>query len=105
MKRGKLVILDCESIDSIYGSLEAIAGAKRSAIESFLDSVDLDALYNSDSPPPCPVNDYLLDAFRKNFHSSLSYDASCWFHLTRVARRTRRKIVATTSSEGLTIEK
>jgi hypothetical protein len=79
-----MTLLDCESIDSIYGSLEAIAGAKRSAIESFLDSMDLDALYNSNSPPSCPVNDYLLDAFRKNFRSNLSYDATCWFHRTRV---------------------
>ena len=83
-----MILLDCESIDSIYGSLETIAGAKRSAIESFLDSMDLDALYNSSSPPSCPRNDYLLDAFRKNFHSSLSYDATCWFHLTRVAENT-----------------
>jgi hypothetical protein len=78
------LILDCESIDSIYGSLEAIAGAKRSAIESFLDSMDLDALYNSISPPRRPGNEYLLDAFKRTFHSNLSYDATCWFHLTRV---------------------
>src|SRR5437899_12977202 len=79
-----MILLDCESIDSIYGSLEAITGAKRGAIESFLDSMDVDALYNSSSPPPCPGNDFLLRAFRKNFHSKLSYDATCWFHLTRV---------------------
>jgi hypothetical protein len=80
-----MTVLDCESIDSIYGSLEAIAGAKRSATESFLDSMDLEALYNSNSRPPCPGNDFLLDAFRRTFHANLSYDATCWFHLTRVA--------------------
>src|SRR5262245_8960616 len=79
-----MTVLDCETIDSIYGSLEAIAGVKRSAIESFLDSMDLEALYRSSSPPRIPGNDYLLDAFRRTFRSELSYDATCWFHLTRV---------------------
>jgi hypothetical protein len=38
-----MTVLGCENIDSIYGSLETIANAKRSAIESFLDSTDIDS--------------------------------------------------------------
>jgi len=45
-----MTLLDCESIDSIYGSVEAVAGAKRNAIDSFLKSMDLDALYNARRP-------------------------------------------------------
>src|SRR5262245_3720739 len=41
----RMILLDCENIDSIYDSLEAIAGAKRSDIESFLDSIDIETLY------------------------------------------------------------
>src|SRR5258705_13928626 len=83
-----MTVLDCESVDSIYGSLEAITGAKRSAIEQFLDSMGLEALYRSSSPPRIPGNDFLVDAFKRTFRSNLSYDATCWFHLTRVPENT-----------------
>jgi hypothetical protein len=49
-----------------------------------LDSMDLEPLYRSSSRPLIPGNDYLLDAFRRTFHSKFAYDATCWFHLTRV---------------------
>jgi len=53
------------------------------AIESFLKDIDLDFLYRGSSPPPGPGNEFLLDAFRRTFRTGLSYDATCWFHLTR----------------------
>jgi hypothetical protein len=74
-----MIILDCESTDSIYESLEAIAGAKRDAIESFLKSTDLNR-----APRYYPPNDFLLHGFKQTFRSGLFYDATCWFHLTRV---------------------
>jgi hypothetical protein len=78
-----MIVLDCESTNSIYSSLEAISGAKREAIESFLKTIDLESLYNSSSPPQYPSNDFLLNAFARTLRSDLSYDATCWFHLTR----------------------
>ncbi len=43
-------ILDCESIDSIYASLESILGIKRPVFESVFDSIDLDVIYKSQAP-------------------------------------------------------
>jgi len=78
-----MIVLDCESTDSIYGSLEAITGAQRAAIESFFRSNDLNSIYNGNSPPLYPANDFLLNNFKRAFCSDLSYDSTCWFHLTR----------------------
>jgi hypothetical protein len=78
-----MLVLDCQTTDSIYMSLEAIAGANRGAIEAFLKDMDLNSYYGGGSPPPCPGNEFLLDAFRCAFGTDLSYDKTCWFHLTR----------------------
>ena len=69
-----MIVLDCESTDSIYASLEAIAGAKRDEIESFLKTIDLSS---------SPRNHLLLDEFKRTFRTRLAYDATYWFHLTR----------------------
>jgi hypothetical protein len=78
-----MIVLDCESAGSIYESLEAITGAKRDAVKSFLSSIDLNSIYGASSSPRCAPNDFLLDAFKRAFRSDLCYDATCWFHLTR----------------------
>jgi len=83
-----MIVLDCESTDSVYASLEAIAGAKRDAIESFLKSIDIESLYGGSSPPRDAGNDFLLDAFRRKFRTDLSYEKTCWFHLTRTMEST-----------------
>ncbi len=70
-------------MDSIYESLGEIAGTTRDAIESFLSGIDLDSFYRGSSAPRYPGNDFLLDKFKRHFRSDLSYDATCWFHLTR----------------------
>lgn len=84
-----MIVLDCESTDSIYSSLEAISGAERGAIESFLKNIDLESVCKSSSPPRYPSNDFLLNAFARTFRSDLSYDATCWFHLTRTLETAR----------------
>lgn len=73
-------ILDCESAESTYSSLETITGVSIANIKDFLKSLDPNISEKNSSPY---INDGLLNEFKLRFDISFNYDCVCWFHLTR----------------------
>jgi hypothetical protein len=77
-------ILDCESVDSTYKSIESILGIRRSLIDSTLAEFDPETCcekYSSgnDIPTSNPVIAALMDKTVDN----ITIDRTCWFHCTR----------------------
>jgi len=78
-----LKVLDCESIDSTYNSLESILEVDRSAIDSILNDVNFEDFHKGNPyHAPSPV-DHLFCAVRTAFPSRMDFDQTCWFHITR----------------------
>ncbi len=77
-------ILDCESINSIYTSLEQILEIDRGAIESIFRNVDFTD-FHKDNPYRASVpEDHLFCAVKSALPSTKVYFSQiCWFHLTR----------------------
>jgi len=76
-------ILDCESIASMYASLESIFEIKRPVFESVFDSIDLDAIYKTQAPLIPPTEYLFSEIIKRTRPTSLSFDCIHWFHLTR----------------------
>jgi len=77
-------VLDSESIESMYASMESILGLTRATLESVFDSIDLEAIYGASPSPGIPANEYLLsEIVKRTSLESLSFDCIHWFHLTR----------------------
>lgn len=77
--------LDCHNIEKTYDSLISIFGLKRSQLENFLS--DLANEENS----VLRSNHYtgnLLDRLNERAPVKTGYDATCWFHLTRLPEGT-----------------
>ncbi len=75
-------ILDCESIDSTYASMEEILCIERPRLEEMLGNLDLDeACRRAGGKTGAEV---LLEAVVKHSRSSHpAFDRTCWFHFTR----------------------
>lgn len=78
-KGPRLKILDCQSIESTYQSLEDILGIKESHLHKLFDSVDI---YDSSWSYIEPVR-RLFSYVRRETHCKVDFDASCFFHCTR----------------------
>lgn len=78
-------VLDCETIDSTYESLEQILGTGRSQLETVFDGVDVERFYRDNPRHPQPPEDLIFSEVRKVATLSGNYDRTCWFHLTRTA--------------------
>lgn len=75
-------ILDCESIDSTYASIEEIFRIGRPLLEEILGNLDLDrACRRAEGRPGSKI---LLDAVMKHARAAgPTFDRTCWFHVTR----------------------
>lgn len=76
-------VLDCETIDSTYESLEHILGSSRSRLESVLKELDLDQFYRDTPRHPLPPDELVSSEVMKVATLPGDYDRTCWFHLTR----------------------
>lgn len=78
-------ILDCESRDSTYHSLERILGCARDKLESiFSDIGDVEELYKIPPKPAGLGHEVLFSAVTKRLSKRVfAYDQTCWFHVTR----------------------
>jgi hypothetical protein len=78
-------ILDCESIESTYKSLEIILGVKRDKLQQTFDSLDIynafykEKKYNFFTSP----DDLLLSYVKERTSCKTEFDAICGFHCTR----------------------
>jgi hypothetical protein len=75
-------ILDCESIDSIYASMEEILCVEKPQLEDLLGNLDLhEECRRTGGKAGAEV---LLEAVVKHSGSSPpAFDRTCWFHFTR----------------------
>lgn len=80
-------VLDCESIDITYTSLENILEIKRSRLESLFDDLDLDSFYRENPHYPIWADDHLFSEVTKICDPTRPYDQTCWFHLTRTIEK------------------
>ena len=69
-------ILDCETINSIYTSLEVITGVSAKEIKVFLTNLEIK---NSN----VDKSNFILEEFKIQYNPPLEYDLVYWFHLTR----------------------
>jgi len=77
-------VLDCESTESMYDSLEKILGVNRGELQSIFNEIDLEQFYQSNPHHPEPPSELLLSAVKSRFSPMLAYDQACWFHATRI---------------------
>ncbi len=75
-------LLDCETPESIYDSLSNIIGADKNCIRDLLLQFDIDQYIHSNPPSHLDSEDLLLSVIVPSA-KVLTYDATCWFHLTR----------------------
>lgn len=74
-------ILDCESVDSTYASLEEITEINHKEIKKYLANFDMNKYCESH---PWEYGDkILLNLFKKKYNCGCKFDYTCWFHLTR----------------------
>jgi hypothetical protein len=78
-------VLDCETIDSTYESLEQILGLGRSQLESVFEGIDVESFYEENRSYPHPPESLIFSEVRKVATLPGFYDRTCWFHLTRTA--------------------
>jgi hypothetical protein len=80
-------ILDCETSDSIYESMEEVSGIKRARLEAVFDACDF---YDNESDELEHSHmQRLFSEISKVAGCSLTYDGACWFHLTRAVAGNR----------------
>jgi len=77
-----MIILDCESLDSTYKSIESIFGLTRETIDDVFAEPDFDRLQVEHGLQDEPH--LLFERMRSESRASLRFDAVCWFHLSRV---------------------
>lgn len=81
-KKRKMKILDCETLESTYSSIENISGVNEQQLKSIFDETnfdDLEDFYYFDK--------HLFSKVKKS-STSIDFDGVCWFHLTRVGKNT-----------------
>ncbi|HEV7395060.1 MAG TPA: hypothetical protein VGN86_01010 [Pyrinomonadaceae bacterium] len=75
-------ILDCETPESILNSLSSVIGTDKNRIQDLLFQFDIDKYFHSNPQSNLCSEDLLLSVIAPSA-KSLTYDATCWFHLTR----------------------
>lgn len=76
-------ILDCETIDTTYDSLEAILGLSRERLNGLFGLIDPDAI-EVRHPEGYPAQQRHLFSFvKEETGCRTTFDATCWFHCTR----------------------
>jgi len=77
-----LKILDCDTLDSMYNSLELIIGISEEEVTELLD-FDMEDFYKT-NPRFYETGDaLLLSKLKQKFKTNIQIDQTCWFHLTR----------------------
>ncbi len=75
-------LLDCETVDTIYSSIEQISGLNKDTLIDVLLHVTEDELYPGHISP----DKILLKKLQRETNSICKPDAICWFHLTRTVQ-------------------
>ena len=78
-----MIILDCESLDSPYASIESIFGLTRQALDGVFVSLAVERFYAENRDYPHDAPHLLLERVKTQSSSPGNFDAVCWFHLTR----------------------
>lgn len=81
-------IIDCESVDSTYTSLENIFACNRQFINGFFDSLHLESFYQDNSIHITP-DKLILQKFEEQISQIGSSDATFWFHHTRTSKNNK----------------
>lgn len=80
-----MVVLDCESLDSTYDSIQSIFGLTRQAIDRVFASLDVERFYAENPDYPQDAPHLLFEKIKAESSSTIQFDAVCWFHLSRVS--------------------
>lgn len=81
-------MLDCETVESTYKSIEKIYAIDRSHINNFL-RIDLDDYYKANSELYISPNKLILSLFDQQIGAKGEYERTYWFHLTRQPESTK----------------
>ena len=76
-------ILDCESIDSMYASLEMITGITKNELIAFFNEFDLEGYFEKHPDFYGYAQDLFQIKLEKMAKTNLQFDSTTWFHLTR----------------------
>jgi len=78
-------ILDCESRQSMFESLEQITGISEGVLLTFFDEFDLDEYYEERDPEyTVEADDLFVEMLKKmSPRKNFQFDGTAWFHLTR----------------------
>lgn len=76
-------ILDCETQETMYASLEQITGVTKAELLSFFNQFDLEKYYEDNPDYWEPAEDLFLNKLRAMARTNLQFDCTTWFHLTR----------------------
>ncbi len=76
-------VLDCESIETTYISLESILGIQRDKIDTAFYSLDIKRFYIDNSDYPEDAKRLVFSVVTNDAPSVPDFDQVCWFHLTR----------------------
>jgi len=79
-------ILDCESVDSTYKSLEKILGIPTEEIKAFLAEFDMGNYYETHPDYYHTGDKLLVTMIKRKYDISYDFDITYWFHLTRAAK-------------------
>jgi hypothetical protein len=77
-------ILDCETLDSTYESLDHILNVSRTRLEHLFENFDVDGDHRGSSQIHRPPEDLLLAEVERMAAGLVGCNRACWFHLTRV---------------------
>ncbi len=80
----RIGVLDCESLDSTYDSIQSIFGLTREAIDRVFASLDVERFYAENRDYPHDAPHLLMEKIKFESSSQIKFDAVCWFHLSRV---------------------
>lgn len=78
-----MTILDCESVESTYNSLESILGIGIRDLKVAFKSFNMDSFYAENPHYPDPPENLLLEKIIGRSSTLPAFDQVCWFHLTR----------------------
>lgn len=76
-----MLTLDCHDVERTYASLEAITGLKRSELDDFFDTCHPE---QDGVPDPQRYADNVFERLKGSANINTEYDATCWFHFTRL---------------------
>jgi hypothetical protein len=79
-----MIVLDCESLDSTYNSIQSVLGLTREAIQCVFASLDVERFYAENRNYPHDAPHLLMEKIKSASSSQIKFDAVCWFHLSRV---------------------